>query len=100
MAHRHGRWILAWCAETIYECFVHVHEQSRSKTASRIWIRLLNIGTMKLIKRSQSKRRAAFRGSILGAALVAVNCFPPVDVTPPPADAPASLLAITGAAVL
>jgi hypothetical protein len=33
-------------------------------------------------------------------ALLATNCFPPVEVTPPPADAPAELLAIAGAAVL
>lgn len=49
---------------------------------------------------STARRRAAIRGSILGAALVAVNCFPPVDVTPPPADAPADLLALSGASVL
>ena len=46
------------------------------------------------------RRHAAIRGSLLGAALVAVNCFPPVEVTPPPADAPAELLALTGASVL
>src|SRR5262245_55732129 len=51
-------------------------------------------------QRNHAKRRAAIRGSILGVALVAVNCFPPVEVTPPPADAPAELLAITGASVL
>lgn len=47
-----------------------------------------------------TKRRAAVRGSILGGALVVVNCFPPVEVTPPPADAPAELLALSGASVL
>ena len=52
------------------------------------------------ITRPHAKRRAAIRGFFLGAALVAVNCFPPVEVTPPPADAPASLLAMTGASVL
>jgi hypothetical protein len=52
------------------------------------------------LTRAVATRRAAIRGSILGAALVAVNCFPPVDVTPPPADASAELLAMTGASVL
>lgn len=42
----------------------------------------------------------AVKASVLGAALVALNCFPPVEITPPPADAPAELLAIAGAAVL
>ena len=55
---------------------------------------------MQDITRAHPRRRAAIRGSILGAALVAVNCFPPVEVTPPPADAPADLLAIAGASVL
>jgi len=55
---------------------------------------------MRGITSTHAKRRAAIRGSVLGAALIAVNCFPPVDVTPPPADAPADLLAMTGASVL
>jgi acid phosphatase type 7 len=55
---------------------------------------------MRSLTITQSTRRAAIRGSILGAALVAVHCFPPVEVTPPPADAPAELLALTGASVL
>jgi acid phosphatase type 7 len=55
---------------------------------------------MRGLTSTQTKRRAAIRGSILGAALVAVNCFPPVEVTPPPADAPAELLSLTGASVL
>ncbi len=38
-------------------------------------------------------------GAVVGAALLATNCFPPVDVTPPPADAPAQLLALSGASV-
>lgn len=52
------------------------------------------------ITRSNSKRRAALRCSLLAAALVAVNCFPPVEVTPPPADAPAEMVALSGASVL
>jgi hypothetical protein len=40
------------------------------------------------------------RSAIAAAALLATNCFPPVEITPPPADAPAELLAISGAAVL
>ena len=55
---------------------------------------------MRGLTRTDATRRAAIRGSILGAALVAVNCFPPVEITPPPADAPAELLALTGASVL
>jgi 3',5'-cyclic AMP phosphodiesterase CpdA len=50
--------------------------------------------------RQTARTNAALRGSILGAALMAVNCFPPVEVTPPPADAPTELLALTGASVL
>jgi 3',5'-cyclic AMP phosphodiesterase CpdA len=38
--------------------------------------------------------------AVLGASVLAVDCFPPVEITPPPADAPAELLAIAGAAVL
>jgi hypothetical protein len=38
--------------------------------------------------------------SSLAATLVATDCFPPVEITPPPADAPASLLALAGASVL
>lgn len=45
-------------------------------------------------------RRAAIKGSALGATLLAFNCFPPVEITPPPADAPPELLALAGAAVL
>jgi len=37
---------------------------------------------------------------IASALLATLYCFPPVEVTPPPADAPAELLAMTGAAVL
>ena len=37
---------------------------------------------------------------LLGAVLVALHFFPPVEVTPPPADAPPELLALTGASVL
>lgn len=40
------------------------------------------------------------RSAIAAAALLATNCFPPVEVTPPPADAPAELLALAGASVL
>lgn len=50
--------------------------------------------------RASPRRRAAVSASVFGAALLAVNCFPPVEITPPPADAPAELLAIAGAAVL
>lgn len=42
----------------------------------------------------------AVAGSILAGALVLATCFPPVEVTPPPADAPAEMLALTGATVL
>ena len=45
-------------------------------------------------------RSAAVKGAVVGVALLAVDCFPPVEVTPPPADAPAELLAISGASVL
>ena len=34
------------------------------------------------------------------AALLVVDCFPPVEVTPPPADAPAEIVALSGASVL
>ena len=44
--------------------------------------------------------RGALAVSVLAASVLAVDCFPPVDITPPPADAPAELLAIAGAAVL
>ena len=50
-------------------------------------------------KTRRSHRLALHRGSVV-AALLVVTCFPPVEVTPPPADAPAELLALTGAAVL
>jgi hypothetical protein len=55
---------------------------------------------MRDIRRNEARKRAALRLSVLGAAMVAANCFPPVEVTPPPADAPAELLAIAGASVL
>jgi acid phosphatase type 7 len=41
-------------------------------------------------------RRPAFASIVLAT----INCFPPVEVTPPPADAPAEMLALAGAAVL
>lgn len=44
-------------------------------------------------------RRTGRRSTII-AAVVALSCFPPVEVTPPPADAPAEQLALAGAAVL
>lgn len=44
--------------------------------------------------------RMALKGASVAAALLVLNCFPPVEVTPPPADAPAELLALSGAAVL
>lgn len=44
--------------------------------------------------------RSAVKGSVMIAALLAINCFPPVEVTPPPADAPAELLALAGASVI
>ena len=47
-----------------------------------------------------ARNRAALRLSVLGAALVAANCFPPVEISPPPADAPTALLALAGASVL
>ena len=51
--------------------------------------------------RTLKRRRGGRLGlSALAATLLAVDCFPPVEVTPPPADAPAELLAIAGAAVL
>lgn len=34
------------------------------------------------------------------AALLLTDCFPPVDVTPPPADAPAQMVALSGASVV
>jgi hypothetical protein len=55
---------------------------------------------MQDIRTTTARKRAALRLSALGAALVAANCFPPVEITPPPADAPAELLAIAGASVL
>jgi acid phosphatase type 7 len=45
-------------------------------------------------------RSAALKGSVIGAAILAINCFPPVEVTPPPADAPADIVALSGASVL
>lgn len=42
----------------------------------------------------------AFTGSAFLLVLVATDCFPPVEVTPPPADAPAEILALSGASVL
>src|SRR5919108_4600590 len=44
--------------------------------------------------------RLALTGSVVGAALLVTNCFPPVDVTPPPADAPTELVALSGASVM
>lgn len=40
------------------------------------------------------------RAGIASVLLATLYCFPPVEVTPPPADAPAELLAMSGAAVL
>ena len=45
-------------------------------------------------------RSVVWKGAVVGAALLLVDCFPPVEVTPPPADAPAQLLALSGASVL
>ena len=45
-------------------------------------------------------RSAVLKGAVVGAALLLVDCFPPVEVTPPPADAPAEMLALAGASVL
>ena len=55
---------------------------------------------MRPVEHQRPVRSAALKGAIVGAALLAVNCFPPVDVTPPAADAPAELLALSGASVL
>lgn len=55
---------------------------------------------MRDIQRGRGGGRVALRRSAFAAALLATNCFPPVEVTPPPADAPAELLALAGAAVL
>lgn len=54
---------------------------------------------MKVIVHQRHVRRAAL-GAVVGAALLAVSCFPPVEVTPPPADASAGMLALAGASVL
>ena len=43
---------------------------------------------------------ARTRLALVAALLAGVYCFPPVEVTPPPADAPAELLALAGATVL
>lgn len=45
-------------------------------------------------------RSAVWKGVVVGPALLLVDCFPPVEVTPPPADAPAEMLALAGASVL
>jgi hypothetical protein len=45
-------------------------------------------------------RRSALGCATIVATLLAVDCFPPVEVTPPPADAPAEILALAGASVL
>lgn len=45
-------------------------------------------------------RAAAVTGSVVLTAFLASNCFPPVDVTPPPADASAELVALSGASVM
>ena len=55
---------------------------------------------MRDLTNRDARRRGALRIALLGAALVAANCFPPVEVTPPPADAPADLVALSGASVL
>jgi hypothetical protein len=56
---------------------------------------------MQAIKRKIGRgTRSALKGAGVLAALVSVNCFPPVEITPPPADAPAELVALAGAAVL
>ena len=47
-----------------------------------------------------SVHRVTLKRASVAAALVVLTCFPPVEITPPPADAPAELLALTGAAVL
>ena len=52
------------------------------------------------IQRTTARKRAALRVSFFGVALAAANCFPPVEITPPPADAPAEMLALAGASVL
>jgi hypothetical protein len=51
---------------------------------------------------TKGRRRlhGARRVGAFALALLVTNCFPPVEVTPPPADAPAQLLALAGAAVL
>lgn len=54
--------------------------------------------------RSENSRRKnaspLFSAAGVLAALFVVDCFPPVEVTPPPADAPAEIVAISGASVL
>ena len=50
--------------------------------------------------RRNTRPRLALRRSGIVAVLLLVNCFPPVEVTPPPADAPAEVVALAGAAVL
>jgi 3',5'-cyclic AMP phosphodiesterase CpdA len=46
------------------------------------------------------RRRAAAGMGAFVASVIVVSCFPPVEITPPPADAPAAELALAGAAVL
>jgi len=43
---------------------------------------------------------SALRRSGIAVILLSLNCFPPVDVTPPPGDAPAAIVALSGASVL
>jgi hypothetical protein len=45
-------------------------------------------------------RRSALKRTTVAVALLVINCFPPVEVTPPPADAPAEIVALSGASVL
>ncbi len=53
------------------------------------------------LQRGSGRYSASKRAAIcFGATLLAANCFPPVEISPPPADAPAALLALAGAAVL
>ncbi|HEX6316983.1 MAG TPA: metallophosphoesterase [Gemmatimonadaceae bacterium] len=46
------------------------------------------------------RKGMAVVGSLIGTAIVGSNCFPPVEITPPPADAPAEMVALTGASVV
>jgi hypothetical protein len=55
------------------------------------------IATQRGVPRSQ--RIVLLTGGLL-TLLLSTNCFPPVEVTPPPADASAELVALSGAAVM